>query len=48
MLNVGENEIGGRGAQHLADALQQNQVTTLASHLIIQSLFHTDTHYTAP
>jgi hypothetical protein len=46
MLSVGENEIGDEGAQHLADALQQNEVIASIFHSIIHSLFHTDTHHT--
>ena len=42
------NEIGEQGAQHLADALKQNQVTFSVSQAIVQSLCHIDTHHTGP
>jgi hypothetical protein len=42
------NRIGEQGAQHLANALQQNQVICFISHTIIDSLFHVDTHHTGP
>ncbi len=28
-LNIGDNQIGAQGAEHLANALQQNKVTSL-------------------
>jgi hypothetical protein len=40
--------MGDQGVQHLADALQKNKVTSITSHLIIQSLFRIDTHHTEP
>jgi len=44
-----KNEIGDDGAQHLANALQQNNVTSLPSHIISHSfLFPTDTCHIAP
>ncbi len=46
-LNLSFNEIGPRGAEHLANALQQNKVT-YNPYLIIHSLFYIDTHYTGP
>ena len=47
-MDLGGNSIGVKGAQHFANALQQNQVTSSTSHRIIHSLFHTDTHHTLP
>jgi Ran GTPase-activating protein (RanGAP) involved in mRNA processing and transport len=46
ILNLDRNEIGDQGAQHLADALKQNQVTSSTSLSAIDSLLHTDAHYT--
>lgn len=49
-LNLYGNEIGNEGAKHLANALQQNKVTSLvcqsSSYLIIRLLFSTDADYT--
>ena len=42
------NQIGDQGAQHLANALQQNKVTFSFSLYITHSLLHTDTHHTGP
>jgi hypothetical protein len=42
------NQISNQGAQHLANALQNNQVTPAYHHfLLFHSLSHIDTHYTS-
>jgi hypothetical protein len=48
-LNLQSNEIGAQGAEHLANALQENKVTSLrrpTSYATIHSSFITDTHNT--
>jgi hypothetical protein len=40
------NVIGDQGAEHLANALQQNQVTFSISLYITHSLLQIDAHYT--
>ncbi len=45
-LELTGNQIGDQGAQYLANALQQNNVTFLFSLYITHSLLHADTHRT--
>jgi hypothetical protein len=47
-LSLQGNKIGEQGAHHLANALQQNQVTSSSVHSIILTLFHTDPDHTEP
>jgi hypothetical protein len=49
-LFLGNNKIGDQGAQHLANALQQNKVTLYSRtlHSTTQLLFHTDIHHAGP
>jgi len=47
-LDLSRNEIGDKGAEHLANALQQNKVTRLTSvfFLTLHVLFFIDTDHT--
>lgn len=45
-LHIRRNEIGNQGAQYLANALRQNNVTYLHLHSINHLLRYTDTHHT--
>jgi hypothetical protein len=47
-LNLSSNRIGDQGAQHLANALQQNKVTFSFSPYIAHSLLHLETYHTEP
>jgi hypothetical protein len=47
-LKLNANEIGDHGAQHFANALQQNKVTLSFSPDIAHSLLHLDTHHFEP
>ena len=40
--------MGDQGAEHLANALQQNRVRFSFSPCVTHSLLHIDTHYTEP
>jgi hypothetical protein len=48
-LDLENNQIGPQGAEHLANALQQNKVTTALLLLLNTSpSSYTDTHHTKP
>ena len=44
MLDLGDNQIGDQGAQHLGNALQQNKVTFSCSSYITHLLLHIGTY----
>ncbi len=47
-LNLHRNNLCSEGAQHIVYAIQENKVTFLPDHPIIQPLFYIDTHYIRP